>query len=99
MMGPFLKTHWRNAFGIALLCGSLLGWGLSASRGWDTPGMLGHEFRQTQTALSIQAMQREGFRLDYPTPILGKPWSIPMEFPLYQLAVSSYCDLTGTGVV
>lgn len=98
-MGLSLKTHWRNALGIALLCGSLLGWGWNASRGWDTPGMLGHEFRQTQTALSIQAMRREGFSVDYSTPILGKPWSIPMEFPFYQWAVTTYCDLTGARVV
>lgn len=98
-MVPLSKTHWRNTVGIALLLVGLVAWGWSASRGWQTPGMLGHEFRQTQTALSIQAMQRDGFSVAYPTPILGKPWSIPMEFPLYQLAVTTYCEFTGVEVV
>ena len=60
--------------------------------------MVGHEFRQAQTALSIQAMQRDGFSIDYPTPILGKPWSIPMEFPLYQYAVVKYSEVFDVGV-
>lgn len=44
-----------------------------------------HEFRQTQTALSALFMQPgvEGL-LNYPTPVVGAPWSIPFEFPLYQ---------------
>ena len=98
-MVPPLKTHWQNTFGLTLLLACLVGWGWNASRGWNTPGMLGHEFRQAQTALSVQAMQRDGFRLDYSTPILGKPWAIPMEFPLYQRLVSTYSNLTGEAVV
>jgi hypothetical protein len=44
-----------------------------------------HEFRQTQTALSALFMQPglEGL-LNYETPVLGAPWSIPFEFPLFQ---------------
>ena len=61
--------------------------------------MAGHEFRQAQTALSIQAIDREGYRLDYATPVLGKPWSIPMEFPLYQWLAAGWRDLTGQDVV
>jgi Ca2+/Na+ antiporter len=61
--------------------------------------MTGHDFRQTQTALTIDAVQRDGVRLDYSTPVLGKPWSIPMEFPLYQWAVAGWSELTGIETV
>ncbi|GAB5560383.1 MAG: hypothetical protein SynsKO_20300 [Synoicihabitans sp.] len=66
--------------------------------GWEITALSGHEFRQAQTALSIQAMQETGFRLDYETPVLGKPWSIPMEFPLYQWLVVQWSQLTGDPV-
>lgn len=42
------------------------------------------EFRQTQTAISAYWIWRDGFRLPYETPVLGFPWSIPFEFPIYQ---------------
>lgn len=47
-----------------------------------------HEFRQTQTALSALFMGSglQGF-IAYETPVVGNPWSIPFEFPLYQWLV------------
>ena len=45
-------------------------------------------FRQTQTALTSYWMMREGWQLNYQTPIGGYPWSIPFEFPIYQLIVT-----------
>jgi hypothetical protein len=56
--------------------------------GWTNLPVDGHEFRQMQTALSVRYLMKDGLRLDYPTPLLGKPWSIPLEFPLYQAAVA-----------
>lgn len=47
-----------------------------------------HGFRQTQTAISSYYTIKEGYRLAYETPVLGKPWSIPFEFPLYQWIVA-----------
>jgi hypothetical protein len=41
-------------------------------------------FRQTQTAISAYWIWREGFRLAYETPVLGFPWAIPYEFPIFQ---------------
>ncbi|WP_221032936.1 ArnT family glycosyltransferase [Actomonas aquatica] len=77
------KVRWEWAAVLVLLVA--LGWSLFwASRNWDNPGLLGHEFRQSQTALTARVMREQGFRLDYETPVLGKPWSMPMEFPLYQ---------------
>jgi hypothetical protein len=48
-----------------------------------------HSFRQTQTALTCYWTCRAGFRIAYWTPVGGFPWSIPMEFPIYQWIVSS----------
>jgi hypothetical protein len=47
-----------------------------------------HEFRQTQTAITSLYLQPsiKGL-LNYETPVLGSPWSIPLEFPLYQFLV------------
>ncbi len=78
-------TPWFRPAAVALLV--VLGvWAhfQCARQGWEISGLMGHGFRQAQTALSIDAMRQDGFRLDYATPVLGKPWSIPMEFPLYQ---------------
>ena len=79
-MPRFSGTDW---IGCAVLFLTLLVWIGYLRVGWSHAHMAGHEFRQAQTALSIQAIDREGYRLDYATPVLGKPWSIPMEFPLY----------------
>lgn len=48
-----------------------------------------HEFRQTQTALTALFLQPSLHGLlNYETPVLGHPWVIPFEFPLYQWLAS-----------
>ncbi|WP_415908495.1 ArnT family glycosyltransferase [Oleiharenicola sp. Vm1] len=67
--------------------------------GWESKQLPGVEFRQAQTALSVLFMKREhNFSLAYPTPVLGKPWSVPMEFPLYQWTVVVTSQVTGWGI-
>jgi len=67
---------------------ALLFYGWSTHVGWENLNLPGVEFRQTQTALSAYFIQRDhDFSLAYPTPVLGKPWSVPIEFPLYQWSV------------
>jgi len=66
-----------------------------ALQGWHSPRLIRHEFRQTHTALSTYFLQQDGLRLDYPTPVLGKPWSVPMEFPLYEGLVAKTAEWTG----
>jgi len=57
-------------------------------------------FREAQTAVSALFIQREqNFSPAYPTPVLGKPWSVPMEFPLYQWTTVKLSDLTGLPLV
>jgi len=62
----------------------------------DQPLIDRHEFRQTQTALSALFMQPglEGL-LNYQTPAVGAPWSIPFEFPLFQWIAHQLAHLSG----
>lgn len=85
----------------AVLFGLLLvfhGWAVSV--GWKNGNLPGNEFRQTQTALTAMFIQRDGdYALAYPTPVLGRPWSVPMEFPLYQWTVVAVSNLTGLPLI
>lgn len=90
--------EWRIALVLSVTLAALSLWLLSL--GWHNGNLPGHEFRQTQTALSALFIQREGdFNLAYPTPILGAPWSAPMEFPLYQWLVVGWSNFTGWPIV
>jgi hypothetical protein len=55
-----------------------------ASIGWNNTLSDQHGFRQTQTAITSYYLMLGGPFLSYETPVLGRPWSIPFEFPLYQ---------------
>jgi hypothetical protein len=46
-------------------------------------------FRQTQTAITAYWLWKGGPWFAYETPVLGQPWTIPFEFPLYQYLVAS----------
>jgi len=55
----------------------------------------GIPFRQTQTAITAYWMLREGLQWPYQTPVVGAPWAIPFEFPIYQLLVAGLVKVTG----
>jgi hypothetical protein len=59
-----------------------------ATIGWNNPLLDRFSFRQCQTAITSDYVIQHGLRLHYLTPVLGKPWSIPFEFPLYQWIVA-----------
>ncbi len=44
-------------------------------------------FRQSQTALTAYWLDHEPHGLAYITPVLGYPWSVPFEYPVYQWIV------------
>ena len=69
-----------------------------STRSWHGSILDRHEFRQLQTALSTHWVKQSGFRLDYETPIFGPPWSIPLEFPIYQWVVAGLSSGLGTGL-
>ena len=92
-----LKSERRTSMFIVVLFCAALGFHVwAASVGWMNLNLPGCEFRQTQTAISAFYIQKDhDFSLAYPTPVLGKPWSIPMEFPLYEWAVVGVSNGTG----
>lgn len=65
------------------------------TRHWNESLLDGHEFRQIQTAITAAFAKEQGLKLAYETPLLGPPWSIPMEFPLYQWMVAGFSRTTG----
>jgi hypothetical protein len=83
----------RIVTGLFILALAVNLWALT--RGWNASLRDGHEFRQYQTALTAFYFKKDGLRLDYETPALGPPWSIPLEFPLYQAVVAKLSNLSG----
>ncbi|WP_221030345.1 ArnT family glycosyltransferase [Actomonas aquatica] len=101
---PAITTPGRLEHLLALLCllGALV-WQIQAvTISWSSTALPGNSFRQTQTAHSTHfIIAEDNYDLAYPTPILGRPWSIPMEFPLYQWTVAwitQHGDLSMTEV-
>jgi hypothetical protein len=64
--------------------------------GWDHTLLDAHGFRQTQTALSAYYSVSKLPKLAYETPVLGPPWSIPFELPVYQWVVAGLVTALGT---
>ena len=85
----------RALFCVVLFATALLLHLWCLSRGWRAPILDAHEFRQVQTATTALFFQQDGLKLDYDTPILGPPWSIPMELPTYQAVVALMARGTG----
>lgn len=60
----------------------------------DGPPLGPHDFRQTQTAITVQAWLDHGFTvLHYETPVFGPPWRAPFEFPAYQASAFVFARL------
>lgn len=54
-----------------------------------------HAFRQAQTAIVAAHLQGWSDLLRYELPVLGAPWSVPFEFPLYQALAKGLSVLSG----
>jgi hypothetical protein len=65
------------------------------SIGWNNTLNDHHSFRQSQTAITAYYLKGQPFHPDYETPVLGKPWSVPMEMPFYQLAAARLSSISG----
>lgn len=84
-----LNFVYKAAFWISLAIsfGFLLRWiGL--------PLLDAHGFRQTQTAINAYYLLKDFDIFHYQTPVLGYPWSLPFEFPIYQALVVLLCKFT-----
>ena len=84
----------RNKYRILFIF-SLLFFLASISAGWNSTLLDYYGFRQTQTAITVSYLLKGGPWLAYETPVLGPPWSIPFEFPLYQWIVASAVKVGG----
>ena len=86
------------SFSVFILCLVFNFWGVHV--GWQNKNLAGYGFRQSQTALSaFEIKEHRNFSIDYSTPVLGKPWAIPLEFPLFQWSAVAVSDWTGLGLV
>lgn len=65
------------------------------ARSWNASILDRYEFRQLQTALTTHWIIEDSWKLAYPTPLFGPPWSVPMEFPTYQICVALVSEATG----
>jgi len=55
-----------------------------------------HDFRQTQTGITVWAFLDGGPSLLHPqTPVLGPPWEVPFELPVFQLSAWAVARTTG----
>src|SRR5690606_35229229 len=54
-----------------------------------------HHFRQSQTAITILYFKDHWSLLDYWTPVMGKPWAIPFELPIYQFLAALFFEFSG----
>lgn len=64
----------------------------------SAPLVEAHAFRQTQTAFTAVIYHQHGIDLFHsPLPILGPPWELPFEFPLFQ-AIAAIVMNAGFGV-
>jgi len=88
----FQRIYWLLVPFFCISLGYYL-WAVSA--GWNNTITDSHAFRQTQTAITTYYMVKQPFKLAYETPVLGPPWSIPMEFPLYQWIVATLVKTFG----
>lgn len=84
-----LAHRWESRLFYALFVAALATHAVFVFSHLWTPFLVGHEFRQTQTALITYYIdQQNNFSPIYEQPILGKPWvGLILEFPLYQWAV------------
>jgi hypothetical protein len=83
-------------FIVALFCAALVANFFITTRNWDSGFLIGHEFRQTQTAIIARYIdEQNNFSLRYETPLLGKPWEFPLEMPIYQWTVVLLSRATG----
>jgi type IV secretory pathway VirB3-like protein len=65
------------------------------SIGWNNTINDHHSFRQSQNAIMADCIAKKPFSLAFDLPVLGKPWAIPTEFPVYDIIVAKYSKSTG----
>ncbi len=78
----FFAAAWLAAFGFSAI-------------GWENTLLGRFQFRQVQTAIAAAFFPIGTFPLNYELPLFGPPWSVPLEFPLYQASAAWFSHVTG----
>lgn len=94
-INKFSRDQLIDGFSIALFLTSLLFLCCINIFYSNSPILEQHAFRQTQTALTSYYIFNDGFSFNYETPVIGKGWSIPFEFPIYQAIVAGFSAVVG----
>ena len=87
--------HKRSSIAVAICVTTIAIQIAAASVGWWNRITDFHDWRQTQTAISARSLLEGAPILRYETPVLGKPWAIPQEFPLYHAFVAAIVEVIG----
>jgi hypothetical protein len=102
LQGPGLRPWLASRNGLLLMAAlfaAAFAYALHAmTTGWDASLIGPMAFRQTQTAISAFYLMQGGPWINYETPVLGPPWSIPMEFPFYQWCAALLAAKSGMGL-
>lgn len=94
MDAPSREPRWPLL--LFALCLGYAFWAVSL--GWHHTILDFLGFRQAQTALTAYFMIGQPLHLAYETPVVGPPWSIPFEFPLYQWIVAAVVHFFATPI-
>ena len=86
------RVGWPLTMALAVV--SLIPLAVFLSNPWQ-PLLEHHAFRQTQTAIAAYWIMHGGAFLRYLTPIVGTPWTLPMELPLFQKLAAELSSHTG----
>jgi 4-amino-4-deoxy-L-arabinose transferase-like glycosyltransferase len=70
----------------------------AASVGWSHALSDSYGWTQTETAIRVHFIRQGGPWLDYETPVLGPPWRMPHELPVYHLLVAALAAATALGI-
>jgi hypothetical protein len=81
---------------VGLLVVALVYFATLISFGWWNRIVDGSPFRETYAGIITRYMVGRPPKLAYETPIHGPPWSLPLEFPVYQWTVASIVTLFHT---
>jgi hypothetical protein len=93
-----LRCTWEPLLLLLLFVAALTWWLHYARVGWNGSVSDFHGFRQSQTALTAVYLQKGGPLFHYETPVVGAPWSVPFELPVYQWTVAKLATIGALGI-
>lgn len=78
---------------IVVVVGALAAFVVAVAPTTGQPLVEAHDFRQTQTAYTARIFHEDGIDLLHPKlPVLGEPFEVPFELPLFQAAAALVMD-------